>query len=360
MKFLKLVALVTLFFNNTIINNIKTSYYQDLVFMYECIKENHPGMYNIEDPQFKEIFENSYRKAQKTIAATSNLSAQEEAINSFIKSFDDVHMQIGWYTKHRQCDQKLHKSVTIKIDELSDTAWITLPTFDLNQDQQKEFEIMLQVLPRCRHKRTLVFDLRTNDGGNSDYGSQIIDSLFGQEYAQQKRKTALEATYIDWRASKTNINHIQSLLKKTKGETHIFLEKLAIDMQKTFEQGMPYYRESPKKMAHKASFHHDITAKIIVIIDQHNMSAALDFIDELKYMEYPILLVGKTTKADSLYMEIQVITLPSGLGCFAFPIKVYKNRPRSDRVPYSPDFECETQDNKPLDFITCLMQTKAI
>lgn len=80
-----------------------------------------------------------------------------------------------------------------------------------------------------------------------------------------------------------------------------------------------------------------MTAKIVVIIDAFCMSATLDFIDALKAMDQQVILVGETTDADSVYMEIRIADLPSGKGQFQFPIKMYSNRLRGHNVPYVPD-----------------------
>jgi len=56
-------------------------------------------------------------------------------------------------------------------------------------------------------------------------------------------------------------------------------------------------------------------------------------------MKYKTLLVGKTTAADTLYMERRHLKLPSGLAEIWFPIKVYRNRQRGHNEPYSPDIK---------------------
>jgi hypothetical protein len=80
-----------------------------------------------------------------------------------------------------------------------------------------------------------------------------------------------------------------------------------------------------------------VSGKVIAIIDQKCGSATLDFLDQLKAMKSDLILIGETTKADSAYMELRIISLPSGKGKVAFPIKVYRNRPRGHNVPHTPD-----------------------
>jgi hypothetical protein len=46
-----------------------------------------------------------------------------------------------------------------------------------------------------------------------------------------------------------------------------------------------------------------------------------------------------------VYMEVRSLPLPSGSGNFSFPIKVYRNRPRLDNEPYSPNIEFKDVHN---------------
>ena len=86
---------------------------------------------------------------------------------------------------------------------------------------------------------------------------------------------------------------------------------------------------------------------MIVITDSFNVSAALDFIDELKIMTKKVVLIGQKTKADRVYMEVRSLPLPSGSGNLSFPIKVYRNRPRLDNEPYVPNIAFKDVGNTP-------------
>lgn len=52
-------------------------------------------------------------------------------------------------------------------------------------------------------------------------------------------------------------------------------------------------------------------------------------------MTQNVILIGKTTKADRLYMELRTVELPSKLGIFSFPIKD-RNRNRGDNIQHIP------------------------
>lgn len=137
-----------------------------------------------------------------------------------------------------------------------------------------------------------------------------------------------------------------------------WIQNVANGIEESIAKHEPYYNEMAEISAapNQAASTHDVKTKIIFIIEPLNVSAALDFIDSLKMMNYPITLVGKTTKADRLYMEVRSVDLPRGLGTFSYPIKVYRNRPRGDNVPYVPDIDCDVTDTQEL--IKCVKEIK--
>lgn len=199
----------------------------------------------------------------------------------------------------------------------------------------------------------ILFLLLINGGGDSTYGSNLIDSLFGKKYADQKRCLANRLVFVDWRASQDNLAYIDTLLNNDK---NLWLHQVAEGIKQSIAQGKHYYREhyttscSTKNIT-KKSLH--VTAKIMAIIDAGNFSATLDFIDELKLMDSNVVLIGQQTGADRLYIEARTVPLPSGLGSFIFPIKGYRNRPRLDNQPYVPDVKYKyiTNTKKLQDFI---------
>jgi len=67
------------------------------------------------------------------------------------------------------------------------------------------------------------------------------------------------------------------------------------------------------------------------------VSACLDFIDEIKAVDPKALLIGQTTHADTVYMEVRAVDVPSNIGKLQFPIKVYRNRVRGNNVAYVSD-----------------------
>lgn len=317
----------------------------DLDFIYKSILENHPGVYNNENPNFCENLENSYETAMSSIKESKVNSSSKIIISDFAKSFNDTHLWIHWLDNTTQKQNATLSKFSIS-EPSNEVAWITLPTFDLNSEQEKDFGELVKQLLDLQTKQYIVFDLRRNQGGNSDYGSQIINALFGNEYAYQKKCLSNKNVFVDWRASQGNLSHISSLL--TRYPTSQWLQNIKDGLKESLEKRNSFYREysyetcGPTKNRTSES---DFGFKVIVITDSFNVSAALDFIDELKIMTKKVILIGQQTKADRVYMEVRSLPLPSGSGTFSFPIKVYRNRPRLDNEPYVPNIEFNDVDN---------------
>lgn len=139
----------------------------DLKYIYNEIQENHPGIFNKEDPTFKENLKHNYLKANKAFYETSQNPKQ--IIEAFISTFNDTHLSVNWSNKTPKIIPSNFKPFQIKYF-LKNIVWIDLPNFDLTESQQQEFNSLLAVIKNFRKKNIIVFDLRGNQGGNSDYG----------------------------------------------------------------------------------------------------------------------------------------------------------------------------------------------
>jgi hypothetical protein len=340
--------LFLLFLQTSCSNHQPSTKNQDLDFIYKTIKENHPGIYNEQDSGFKNHLEKEYKKASRLLARNSDIENEKQIIKNFAASFNDAHLWVSYFDDKKISPNTLENQKKFEVKNINkEVAWITLPTFDLDKNQQKDFNIMLKTLTKLRNKKLIVFDLCSNEGGNSEYGSRIASRLWGKKYADSKRNEKRGAVFVDWRASEDNLVHLKGVYERYKAQ---WIKDVADGLQKALKKNQSYYREGPDaQQEQKMHYHNLVMAKIVVIIDSGNFSAALDFIDELKMMSSRVILIGKQTKADRLYMEVRDVPLPSGMGSFALPIKVYRGRIRGDNVPYKPDFEYDVRDDEGLE-----------
>jgi len=223
-------------------------------------------------------------------------------------------------------------------------TWITLPTFAPSKNQIVLLEKIISSLTQHR-ENTIIFDLRGNGGGNSAFGVDLLKALFGVEYAEHSLAQQEQNVYIKWRASSENLEHVKSFLipmvKQQFSEDHSVVKQIEATykgMLNAFADGDHYYIEpKPPETSTDQNISSLFKGEVIAIIDRGCGSACLDFLDGLKAMLSKVTFVGESTEADSVYMELRTVKLPSLKGTFGFPIKVYLNRPRGHNIPYLPD-----------------------
>jgi len=310
----------------------------DLVFIQNAIVENHPGMFNTLDPDFRENLSKAFERAKLQIQS----GAGKRALSKFVESFSDGHLGICWYEKAVTSPKKVG-SKRFSIDSADGICWVRLPTFQLNANQELQFKQILKNLDEAvvLQNEAIVFDIRGNGGGNSWYGREIVRTIFGKKYTEQIVAQANKQVYVEWRASVDNIRYLESC-----SCSGMELDRIINGMRASLRMLQPFYKEQDEVFYDQSET--DILSTkapyIFVIIDSRNASAALDFIDDLKVLAKDITLIGQQTGADRLYMEIRDIELPSKRGNFYFPIKVYRNRLRKDQQPYSPDIVVDPAD----------------
>lgn len=318
---------------------------KDLVFIKQVLIENHPGFHNSDDPDFKKNLQINYNKAFATISCISTFQDYVQTIKSYVQSFDDVHLFVRFNDRDQR--EKTSKKTILEFasqESVPNMLWITLPTFEPNEKQQQKLEKIIKNLPRWQKKDIVIFDVRGNGGGNSLWAEKLVEALFSKEYATRKIKEQNQNTFVDWRCSEGNINHIKSYVEKFKdqfgseSEAYQWAYKTYKALYACQQTGQIYFSERQDVVPFiKKAVSNPVKAQIIVIIDRFCVSACLDFIDYLKAMDHQIVLIGERTKGDSIYMEIREVGLPSGYGQLSFPIKVYRNRVRENRESYYPD-----------------------
>lgn len=353
MKFIKfrsygIIAIISLLFlGNHYYNSykLKKSAQQDIDFILNTILENHPGPYNVQDPEFVKNMNNAYEHAKNLTSTIKSSNDHLNIIKQYLASFHDTHVRL--YPKKRESitfktnNDALHFSIQEKSGHIT---WITLPTFAPNNEQQKELESVIDQISQYRTSKLIVFDVRNNSGGNSQWGTKILENLFGKEYVTECLYNINKNIEVNWRASKDNATYLSSLTAhiidqfgKDSQETSYF-KAIEQGVQNAYDKNQTFYTEHVEpQTTPQETTHNPVTAKIIVITSSRNVSSCLDFIDEIKAVNPKTILIGQTTDADTLYMEVRTIDLPSDIGKLQFPIKMYLNRHRGHNIPYIPN-----------------------
>jgi len=257
----------------------------DLDFIYKTIIENHPGIYNDQDLNFGRHLHIAYIKAKQNFVRSSSKDGRKEIIEKFVGSFNDSHLGVNWKSQQLKYSIDDNEKPIFQISSLSgdQIMWITLPTFDIDHNQQKEFDKIHKKLPNLHSKKAVVFDLRGNQGGNSEYGSQIIKAFFGKKLASYKNCLANKYVFVDWRASEANLAHLSYLYYIYKSS---WLKDVLEGVKLSLTQSFPYFRERSQVSCDSKGIvqpSHHLLPQIIAIIDSSNVSAALDFIDEQRH-----------------------------------------------------------------------------
>ncbi len=327
-------------------DNENSSYYEiaddfnkDLIFIKDTLIENHPGICNELDPNFLKDMQQNYKISKEKLLLANSEEEKIEVLQEFGRSFNDSHLGLYYPTNERPTEQ----IKSFSLQKLNNKSWwINIPTFQLFKNQLQSLNHIIKLLPSLR-EQTLILDLRGNTGGDSFWGIEILKGIFGDEYVNQRLDELQRDVYVEWRVSEGNLQHIKDLVSRSIEEVGVDnpkikeLQNIYEGMEKCFINNEKLYLEKPNSIFSSSNAKSAFKGRVIVIIDRFCGSASLDFLDGIKAMNSDTILLGETTNADSLYIDVRTIPLPSGKGLLTFPIKVYRNRLRGHNVPYFPD-----------------------
>lgn len=222
--------------------------------------------------------------------------------------------------------------------------WIALGSFNStpgSDDAKKLTALLAEVDAKKAELRAadlIVLDLRGNNGGSSHYSKRVAEAIWGQDWIAAKE---VQTGAVDWRASEANAAFLAEFgagLKAQPGydkEQVGWIEGAVAGMRGAQAKGEPLWREAAepesKRPAHAAPL---TRARVVFITDSGCASACLDAAD--LWRAVGAVHVGQETGADSLYMDVRLQVLPSGLLRVTVPMKVYRARPRGSNVPYRP------------------------
>ncbi|WP_415014520.1 S41 family peptidase [Brevundimonas sp.] len=234
---------------------------------------------------------------------------------------------------------------------LDDAAWhVVMPSFD--GDPEGEVHARLSELlaelseaqDDVRGAPFVVLDLRGNGGGSSHWSELVAQALWGPAWTAAHRPPASEG--VDWRASADNIAEIAAFrdqLAANGGDSDFiaWAERAVAGMSAARTADLPYWREevgldvaSADEPERPVNPINPVTGRVYVLTDAACASACLDAVDLWKALG--AVQVGRETSADTLYMELRQVDLPSGLARAWVPMKVYRGRARGNNEPHRP------------------------
>lgn len=325
---------------------------QDFDFIYGCLKENHPGYHDSLNPTFREVLENMYECTKSKIQLCENEDEKIKIIKEFLKQFNCSHLRVHYYNPSCGEVKNNKGKYSWSFEEIKkDVYLITLPTFDQSILDLDSRDKVLEELAKTVNfsEKTYIFDVRNNGGGNSMLAQSVLEALYGKTKVQYCIELTDKDVFVEWRASKQNIENIENFYKKGTENNYLddatkkILEELMVGMKKAHKKDLIFYKTSP---GHNITFptpnagnkdnNNDFAKKIIVIINGGCGSATLNFLDLITTLEPNTILMGQETGSDSLYMDVGRIELPSKKGALIYPMKVYRTRKRGNNETYKP------------------------
>jgi hypothetical protein len=233
------------------------------------------------------------------------------------------------------------------------TRWFSIPSFD-GDPQSPAGKALPPIIATMRDDRpalstapAIVLDLRGNGGGSSDWSRQIAEILWGRGALD---RLPSDGTYVEWRVSRANLDSIKdSYERRREGgvlspEARTWYETVIAGLTAALARGDALWRQ-PDDEAEQAQAGTSHTAPpplagvVYVLTDEACGSACLDAVDLWRALG--AVHVGRTTSADTLYMEVRSLKLPSGVTGFSLPMKVYRNRARGSNEPVVPVYSFE-------------------
>ncbi len=232
---------------------------------------------------------------------------------------------------------------------LSDgTRWFALPSFnsDPGGAVAKALRLMIAGMRQDRvallASPRIVFDLRGNGGGSSQWSADMARALWGDAAVDA---VDLGTTYIEWRASDENIATIAQYRdewEKSPDASHDALRwarSSLAGLKAARRAGQPLWREADDPVEAKPAPRpalSKVTVPVYVLTDWICASACLDAVDLWKALGS--IVVGRETGADTNYMEVGRGSLPSGVAQVGIPMKVWRGRLRGSNVPQVPRY----------------------
>jgi hypothetical protein len=237
---------------------------------------------------------------------------------------------------------QLNPQADIGLRKLGDIWFVTIPSFNLfgpAADPMRKLIADIKAKAPELRSGTVVFDVRGNRGGNSEWADQIAIAFWGERLA--RHVLASFGDTVDWRVSRGNIARATRAAEQARRDGQPEVERYrarARDaMTQALARGETLVRVTqPPAPTAGPPPPNPITGKVYLLTDSACFSSCLQFADTLKRLP-GVRQIGLPTDADTVYLDNDQLDLPSGLGIFSYSMKVYRDRARKNNQWYEPD-----------------------
>jgi hypothetical protein len=229
--------------------------------------------------------------------------------------------------------------------KLGEIWHVVLPTF-LYQTPESIAQIKkliedVKANAEAMRRGTVVFDVRGNGGGSSEWGLQIAEALWGTEWIN-RIVGGFDGT-VDWRASPANLAMMDRTIARyennglTGPDSPIrSFRKIRDGIAAGIRDGKPLLRmPNPADPQPASPPPNPFSGRAFLLTDGACASACLDFADVVTRLPNATQ-IGEPTSADTVYIDNSNAKLPSGIAGFSYSMKVYRHRVRGNNQWYEP------------------------
>lgn len=221
-----------------------------------------------------------------------------------------------------------------------DGWWIGAPDMQDEREWRRLLAAVKMHREALRHARTVVIDLRGNDGGDSGYAETLAKLLWEPELVDADRPNLGPVVY---RATQMNRDTMAANLKTVETATTLSdeartLRALVKRYDDAIAAGQASFTETAENPAPTHPAHRPINpmrGQMILLTDGTCTSACLDLMDLFQAMPN-VRQAGAETGADTIFMEMTRTPLPSGYAGLHFGHKAWVDRPRGSNISYKP------------------------
>lgn len=217
--------------------------------------------------------------------------------------------------------------------------WVHATNFSPQVKDKGDLDSVLQQLRKMSSADVVVLDVRGNGGGDSGVGVRMLRALL-KGAAPEVRSDAKAF----WRISPLAISTLDNLRQRELAISGIvspkyrYLDSTINSMNAAMDRGATFVQQDASVIENDASeVGAPFKGRLILVTDSRCASACLDFADMVLGIT-GATHVGKATSADTPYLEVATVTLPSGLKMWV-PMKVWHHRARGSNVPVKPAFQ---------------------
>jgi hypothetical protein len=300
-----------------------------------------------------------FREAPRLLIANANPLVELPRECRFVENGRTLGLQLAWRDSEaemlrqilsaaRPIRRRAEQSQLRPFGERG--AWLELASFSAQGDQSDRLHELLAGLETLRALETLVVDVRGNGGGSSHWTEVFVRRLYGDDFwrwTRQRWQTQKSAPRVDYRASNGNLEYFREaepvILQQAGADSSFYRHfrdlvsgmAAAIDAGEDFYSSVPDAEEFSEEVPEAAPVP-EFGGRVVLLTDSLCASACLDFADQVLALP-GVVHVGHPTSADTQYMEVRSVPLPSSAGSLVFATKIYRGRYRPVNGYYSPE-----------------------